>query len=1051
MSIFTRIKRKISLFLVFTFTICLILLPNLNWVNAQKVSKPKPQDWHISGIMAALDDGDPKVQRYALNLLGRYEAQDLKAELKKPEDVAQKTAKILKDKNVDPRVRGSAVLALGKLGDAAKPYLEDIADILKDKTVDSSVRGSAASALGNLGDAAKPYLEDIADILKDKTVDSSVRGSAASALGNLGDAAKPYLEDIADILKDKTVDSSVRGSAASALGNLGDAAKPYVKDIADILKDQKIDSEVRAGAAYVLGNLGDAAKPYIKDIADILKDQNIDPEVRAGAAYVLGNSGDTAKPYFKDILEFIKDKTINPRVRADTAYVLWDLGDTAKPYVKDVVDIFKDKSVDQYVRSIAAQALGKLGNVARPYVKDILELLKDKSLDINIQQYGNSTTTNNPRVNAAKALGNLGSAAKPYIKDILDFLKDQTIDKDIRGGVARALGNLGDAAKPYLKDIADIPKDKNVDSYVRISTAYALVNLGDTAKPYVKDIADILKDKNVSPSVRGSAAEALGNLENAAKPYIKDIADILKDKTVAQSTLSSAAKTLGKLGYAAKPYVKDILEFLKDKTVDQSTRSSAAEALSNIKQLELKELPLVLYSAYYDRNSNIPKWRWLTYFLSGGSDEAKKLLEWVAYPKTTPEKLTRSEGIQTLEQFLKIWEVATSEDLPELRDDLAKQIAVVAAYKKVRWQPQDITLLGQHYKNLKKINSTHAETIQSVIIKLEGWRWFFNFRNIILTHAAFWLALIFAYPKSPQIQAIFFWNPWIRRIAGMGYVGFLLTWVPFLRRKLLEPFQRSLLADAQLDNFTEATYFPESSIKPPASEKVVPITKALPTIKGQIVLEGDSGLGKSMFLCHLLKNTSNIAVYLPAYKCEKGVIEAIQEKLRGQAQDINFLKSLIYSGAIDIYIDGLNEVTADTRSQIKQFVESYFHCNMIMTTQPLQWEPPSTAKIFILKPLTKQQISQFLTSRYLRLPADAKIKEDSYKQACKNYLIKILDPQQPATELEANYRVLSNPMDLTLISQMLSQGEHPDLFRLQEQQYNLMAWEYKRNGNMIFP
>ena len=54
-------------------------------------------------------------------------------------------------------------------------------------------------------------------------------------------------------------------------------------------------------------------------------------------------------------------------------------------------------------------------------------------------------------------------------------------------------------------------------------------------------------------------------------------------------------------------------------------------------------------------------------------------------------------------------------------------------------------------------------------------------------------------------------------------------------------------------------------------------------------------------------------VYLPAYKCEKGVIEAIQEKLRGQAQDVNFLKSLIYSGAIDIYIDGLNEVTADTR------------------------------------------------------------------------------------------------------------------------------------------
>ena len=149
MPVFTRIKRKISLFLVFIFTICLILLPNLTWVNAQKAPKPKPQDWHVSGIMAALDDGDPKVQGYAFNQLARYEAQDLKAELKKPEDVAQKAAKILKDENVSPSVRGSAASALGNLGDAAKPYVKDILEFLKDKNVESYVRPSAAYALGN--------------------------------------------------------------------------------------------------------------------------------------------------------------------------------------------------------------------------------------------------------------------------------------------------------------------------------------------------------------------------------------------------------------------------------------------------------------------------------------------------------------------------------------------------------------------------------------------------------------------------------------------------------------------------------------------------------------------------------------------------------------------------------------------------------------------------------------------------------------------------------------------------------------------------------------
>lgn len=151
---------------------------------------------------------------------------------------------------------------------------------------------------------------------------------------------------------------------------------------------------------------------------------------------------------------------------------------------------------------------------------------------------------------------------------------------------------------------------------------------------------------------------------------------------------------------------------------------------------------------------------------------------------------------------------------------------------------------------------------------MEGWKWFFKARNTILIHAAFWLALIFAYPKFPQVQAIFFWNPWVRKILGVGYVGFLLTWVPYLGRKLFEPFKPSLLADAGIDNFTSLAYFPESQVKLPGSEEIKPITEALPSIQGQIVLEGDSGLGKSMFLRHLVTTSPQIVVHLPAQKCD---------------------------------------------------------------------------------------------------------------------------------------------------------------------------------------
>jgi HEAT repeat protein len=933
----TSIRRKLSFFLVFTFTFLFIFQLSLPWVNAKEAPKPEPKDWHISGIMAAVDDVYPQVQALAFDKLTKYELKNLNK--KQAEKIAKKTANLLKDKKVDSSVRSSAAWALGNLGDAAKPYVKDIAALLKDEKIDDYVRGSAAEALGNLGDAAKPYVKDIAALLKDEKVDSFVRSRVAEVLGNLGDAAKPYAEDILALLKEEKVYSLTRNRAAEALGNLGDAAKPYVEDILALLKDEKVDSDIRSGAAIALGNLGHIAKPYLKDIVAILKDENVDSDVRASAAQALGNLGNVAKPYVKDILAFLKDENINSRVRYSAAKGLANLGDTAKPYIQDIFTLLKNKIFKAYIINDATEVLDNLGDAAKPYIQDIVAIVKDEKVNSSV------------RSDVAKALVNLGDAAKPYVKDIAAILKDEKVDSDVRGGAAVALGNLGDAAKPYVKDILAFVKDEKVDSYVHGS------------------------------DVRGDAAQALGKIE----------------------------------------------------------------------QLSLNQVLLVLnnFYYYYQREGDLDKWRFQTYFLAGGTKEVKTLLKWLAHYDSTkiPTKLTHKEAKKTLQLFAKIWQ--PSQDL-RLRKDLADKIVRVT--KLVSWQPQDIVLLQTHYNNLKNAKYSQADSIESVIIQLKGWRWFFNFRNIIFIHAAFWILLIFAYPKSPQIQAIFFWNPWIRKIFGMVYVGFLLTWVPFLRRKLFQPFKPSLLADAKLDNFDEKSYFSSSRIvKNRDSKQFLTITAAIPNIKGQTVLIGDSGLGKSMFLRHLAKTSQQTVVYLLASKCEKGVIAAIQAKLHGQAQDAGFLKNLIYSGAIDICIDGLNEVTADTRSQIKQFVESYFRGNIIMTTQPLEWEPPTTAKIFYLKPLQQQQIEEFLISRQLQNSEDITVQGAAYEKACKKYLKQAFHNKQPQEELDAIERVLSNPMDLTLVAQMLSQGKQPDLFRLQEQQYNLMAAEYKQEWGHSFP
>ncbi|KAM3100379.1 hypothetical protein ACKFKG_01330 [Phormidesmis sp. 146-35] len=464
---------------------------------------------------------------------------------------------------------------------------------------------------------------------------------------------------------------------------------------------------------------------------------------------------------------------------------------------------------------------------------------------------------------------------------------------------------------------------------------------------------------------------------------------------------------------------------------------------------------IILDGAEYENSEAAQQWRFWVYVLSGGSDEAKTLLKWMGKPQpgSVPTQLDHNEGIKTLNVFAKAWE--PSKDLPNLLNSLASVISDAAT--KVKWQPGDITLLTTHYQNLKAVSPSNAASVKVAIESLTVWQWFSNARNTLAAHLLFWLALIFAYPRFPQVQAIFFWNPWVRRILGVGYVGFLLTWVPFLRRKLFEPFKFSLLADSGVDRFNPVAYFPTSDVKPLDAKEGVALTTAIPAIQGQIVLEGDSGLGKSMFLRHLVKHSKRTVVFLPARKCENGVIEAIQTKLHGQAQDAEFLKNLIYSGAIDLCIDGINEVTADTRAKITQFVEHFFKGNIIMTTQPLEWLPPSTAKIYQLQPLRSDQIQDFLLSREA-ISAERNSEgtvapnfADKYTHACCTYLDDVLNNQQSPEELAAIQRTLSNPMDLSVVAQTIALGKQPNLLRLQEQQYTLMAADYQQHWNQDFP
>lgn len=748
------------------------------------------------------------------------------------------------------------------------------------------------------------------------------------------------------------------------------------------------DVRIRRRTIIFLGNIEGEKKDAVPALRQALKDQ--DAEVRGRAAIALGKIGEGSKAALPELQALLKDKDV--LVRRSAASALRRISPKeAMPALRQAL-----KDQDAGVRGRAAVALGRIGAEAEAALPDLQPLLKDSSGKV--------------RANAIEALGRIGT--KEAVPPLRQALQDQ--DAKVRASALRSLDRIGVEAKDALPDLQVLLKDSNPK--VRVSAVEALGEMGIEAKAVLPDLQALLKDSN--PKVRRRVMYAFGRI--FGKAAVPTLRQALQDED--EEVRGSAIDALGEIGAEAKDAVPDLQTLLKDQ--NSEVRGSAIDALGEIGAEAKTALPslTVLLEAQSaiagQQHSNPYGWD------SSGEDVADALGRIGFDLQKRKDQLSNADlnqVVQDLEKALKVLEQRKDQKGVE------KQISDIQAY-------------------LTALREEQQSRFGEIITK--------NFSVGWLAHSAFWFTLIFAYPKSPQIQAVFFWNPWVRNVLGLGYVTFLLAWVPLLRHKLFEPFRFSLLADAGLNFFNPETYFSESNVKELDAVDEQQILQVIPEIKGQVILEGDSGLGKTMFLRHLLQQSKRIVVYLPATKCAEGVIEAIQKKLHGdEIKDTKFLQSLIYSGAIDICIDGLNEVNPDTRAKITQFVESHFKGNILMTTQPLEWLPPSTAKTYVMQPLQSAQIERYLLSRQPSLPKTAPLQGKDYEQACRTFLSTMLSDQTPLSpeELKTARTVLSNPMELTLAAWMLAGGVQPDLFNLREQQYKLMAEEYRRTWNQDFP
>ncbi|MBE7496251.1 MAG: HEAT repeat domain-containing protein [Verrucomicrobiaceae bacterium] len=1015
----------------------------------------------IKGIIAALEDPAPEVRAYGVSFLAEADVrsfQDLSGNL--AAKVAAKVITLLKDSNV--LVRVSAVKVMGKLGSAAAPHLSEIIALLKDP--DNYVRSLAAAALGNLGEVAAPRVSEIAALLKDP--DSDVKRSAAAALGEFGAAAAPYVSEIAALLKDP--DSNVKSSAAAALSKLGAEAAPQVSEIAALLKDP--DIWVKSSAAEALCNLGAAAAPYVSEIIALLKDPDsleLDIEI-ISIAQGLGKLGAVAAPHVSEIAALLKDP--HSYVKRSAAAALGNLGAVAAPHASEIRALLKDP--DLSVKASAAEALVNLGAMDAPHTSEIRALLKDPDVLV--------------RIPAVKALGKLGAVAAPHVSEIAALLKDP--DRDVKRSAAAALGEFGAAAAPYVSEIAALLKDP--DSYVKRSAASALGEFGAMAAPHVSEIAALLKDPD--SDVKSSAAAALGEFGAMAAPHVSEIIALLKDPDPDPGSLgfsgmdfhakSSAAAALDKLGQVALPHVSEIIALLKYPSDDG--RRSAAKALANLgaaiaqsREADsgtwhwLTPLPFLEAGVLYP--SDAAEHTWLAYYLTGADADAawvsRHLSSRLHLAKPSAAITEGKEWMLALQRLTKVIHDGHN-DAPHTTESAGGLAATIAREGQPGKDQLSVlrelsAVLGEAQQTNARLGS-HTSVVDGVIRRIEAQDTLRQALRkaawIVGLHLLLWALILIAYPHSSWVQAQIFWNPWVRKLAGAGYVPALVSAVPFLRRRLFAPFRDSLVRRGEVDAFDAVAFYQLQRVrqvqvgKRRAATETVRAVELLGALRGPAVLQAASGLGKSTLLRSLAVSSSHTVALLRATECDKGIIAALQGRLQGSVGDPEFLRTLLHAGAVDILVDGLNEAPPDTRARIMLDTEQNFRGNILLATQPLPGRLPDTAQVWELRELEPGEIHAFLMKQGEALvPAatDGKPQEDWLKDYQKRTEMFLADLDERAkTDLAAQEerRQLCNPLEASIAADILARGDCPAMHKILEQQAELMECEFEGHYNRPF-
>jgi hypothetical protein len=130
------------------------------------------------------------------------------------------------------------------------------------------------------------------------------------------------------------------------------------------------------------------------------------------------------------------------------------------------------------------------------------------------------------------------------------------------------------------------------------------------------------------------------------------------------------------------------------------------------------------------------------------------------------------------------------------------------------WGLADIAVLRGWDERLATDFSDQAWQFRLEWLKRGAWVIALAVPATFALHLGFWALLLVAYPRSVRVQTHIFYNPLARKILGLGYVDILLTWIPFLRRRLFDPFRDPLAGDTDRVGPADrdGNYYPKSEV-----------------------------------------------------------------------------------------------------------------------------------------------------------------------------------------------------------------------------------------------